>query len=193
MDVAGNFTFKTNGDQGLYEIFRLDHPPESYSDFRSAKIGEISMSFNTTDAIFKDNVTPNKRYYYIVRNVNQKGLVSNPTIVFEATLLIDADDARVVVEPYEFPKPREMERSVDFRKLIRVTPAVEHLIFNNDQDVLFGKSSLIGTIDNLKLGIVTKSVWGRKFKIRVKSKTSGKIVDLILNVNLTKNKSEEEF
>ena len=193
MDVAGNFSFKTNGDQGLYEIFRLDHPPESYSDFRDAKIGEISMSFNTTDAIFKDNVVPNKRYYYIVRNVNQKGLVSNPTIVFEATLLIDADDARVMVEPYEFPKPREMESSVEFRKLIRVTPAVEHLIFDDAQDVLFGKSSLIGTIDNLKLGIVTKSVWGRKFKIRVKSKTSGKIVDLILNVNLTKNKSEEEF
>ena len=193
MDVAGNFTFKTNGDQGLYEIFRLEHAPASYSDFRNAKIGEISMSFNTTDAIFKDNVVPNKRYYYIVRNVNQKGLVSNPTIVFEVTLLIDADDARVVVDPYEFPKPREMESSVDFRKLIRITPAVEHLIFNNEQDVLFGKSSLVGTIDNLKLGIVTKSVWGRKFKIRVKSKTSGKIVDLILNVNLTKNKSEEEF
>lgn len=193
MDVAGNFTFKTNGDQGLYEIFRLDHAPASYSDFRDAKIGEISMSFNTTDAIFKDNVVPNKRYYYIVRNVNQKGLVSNPTMVFEVTLLIDADDARVEVEHYEFPKPRKMESSVDFRKLIRVTPAIEHLIFNNQQDALFGKSSLIGTIDDLKLGIVTKSVWGRKFKIRVKSKTSGKIVDLILNVNLTKNKSEEEF
>jgi len=192
-DAEGNFKFKTSGDQGLYEIFRLDNPPTSYSDFKDAKIAEISMSFNTTDAIFKDNVVPNKRYYYIVRNVNQKGLVSNPTIVFEVTLLIDADDARVVVEPYEFPKPREMESSVDFRKLIRVTPAVEHLIFNDEQDVLFGKSSLIGTIDNLKLGIVAKSVWGRKFKIRVKSKTSGKIIDLILNVNLTKNKSEEEF
>ena len=51
----------------------------------------------------------------------------------------------------------------------------------------------MGTLDDIKLGIADKSVWGRKFKIRVKSKTSGKMLDIILNVDLTKNKSEEEF
>lgn len=192
-DLAGNFRFKTYGDQGLYEIFRLEDAPKSYSDFRDAKIGEISMPFNTTDAIFKDLVAPNKKYYYTFRSVNQKGMVSNPTMVYETTLLVDADDSKIVTDTYHFPKPRDKESSLGFRKLLRITPAVEHILFNESQSALFGKRSLVGTLDNLNLGIKQKAVWGRKFKIRIKSKTSGKMIDIILNVDLTKNKTEEEF
>jgi len=192
-DLAGNFKFKTYGDQGLYEVFRLDAPPRSYADFRDAKIGEISMPFNTTNAIFKDMIAPNKKYYYIFRAINQKGMVSNPTMVYEATLLVDADDSKIVTDTYHFPKPRDMESALGFRKLLRITPAVEHVLFDGSQPALFGKTSLVGTLDNLRLGINQKAVWGRKFKIRIKSKTSGKMIDIILNVDLTKNKTEEEF
>lgn len=192
-DLAGNFRFKTYEDQGLYEVFRLDMPPRSYTDFRDAKIGEISMPFNTTSAIFKDLIAPNKKYYYIFRAINQKDMVSNPTMVYEATLLIDADDSKIVTDTYHFPKPRDMESALGFRKLLRITPAVEHVLFDGSQPALFGKTSLVGTLDNLRLGINQKAVWGRKFKIRIKSKTSGKMIDIILNVDLTKNKTEEEF
>ena len=192
-DLAGNFRFKTYGDQGLYEVFRLDMPPRSYTDFRDAKIGEISMPFNTADAIFKDLVLPNKKYYYMFRSVNQKDMVSNPTMVYETTLLVDADDSKIVTDTYHFPKPRDKEMALGFRKLFRITPAVEHVLFDESQPALFGKTSLVGTLDNLNLGINQKAVWGRKFKIRIKSKTSGKMIDIILNVDLTKNKTEEEF
>jgi len=192
-DINGNFKFKTYGDQGLYEIFRLENPPKSYSNFRDAKIGEVSMPFETMDAIFRNHVVPNKKYYYMFRSVNQKEMVSNPTMVYEITLLVDADDSKIVTDTYHFPKPRDKESALGFRKLLRVTPAVEHILFNESQPVLFGKRSLIGTLDNLNLGIKQKAVWGRKFKIRIKSKTSGKMIDIILNVDLTKNKTEEEF
>ena len=192
-DLGGNFRFKTYGDQGLYEVFRLSDTPRSYSDFKDAKIGEISMPFNTTDAIFKDVVVPNKKYYYMFRSINQKGLVSNPTMVYESTLLIDADESKIITDTYHFPKPRDKESALGFRKLLRITPAVEHILFDQSQTALFQKDSLVGTLDDLKLGIASKAVWGRKFKIRIKSKTSGKMVDIILNVDLTKNKTEEEF
>jgi hypothetical protein len=189
----GKFRFKTYGDQGLFEVFRLDSPPSSFSDFKNAKIGEVSMPFKTMSGIFKDVVIPNKKYYYLFRSINQKGLVSNPTSIYEATLLIDADDSQVITDVYHFPKPRDMESALGFRKLLRVTPAVEHILFDATQDALFGKRTLVGTLDDLKLGIRDKAVWGRKFKIRIKSKTSGKMIDIILNVDLTKNKTEEEF
>jgi len=192
-NLAGNFKFKTYGDQGLYEVFRLSDPPKSYSDFKDAKIGEISMPFNTTDAIFRDPVVPNKKYYYMFRSVNQKGMVSNPTTVYETTLLIDADESKIVTDTYSFPKPRNKESALEFRKLLRITPAVEHILFDEAQPALFQKDSLVGTLDDLNLGIAEKAVWGRKFKIRIKSKTSGKMIDIILNVDLTKNKTEEEF
>ena len=192
-NLAGNFKFKTYGDQGLFEVFRLSDPPKSYSDFRDAKIGEISMPFNTTDAIFKDVAIPNKKYYYMFRSVNQKGMVSNPTMVYEVTLLIDSDESKIVTDTYSFPKPRNKEPALEFRKLLRITPAVEHILFDEVQPALFQKDSLVGTLDDLRLGIAGKAVWGRKFKIRIKSKTSGKMIDIILNVDLTKNKTEEEF
>jgi len=192
-DLNGDFRFKTYGDQGLFEVFRLDYAPKSFSDFSNAKIGEISMPFKSMDAIFEDVVIPNKKYYYLFRSINQKGLVSNPTSVYEATLLVDADDSEIITDTYHFPKPRDMESALGFRKLLRVTPAVEHILFDAAQDALFGKTTLVGTLDNLKLGIRDKAVWGRKFKIRIKSKTSGKMIDIILNVDLTKNKTEEEF
>ena len=192
-DLNGNFRFKTYGDQGLYEVFRLSDPPRSYSDFKDAKIGEISMPFNTTDAIFKDVVIPNKKYYYMFRSINQKGMVSNPSMVYECTLLIDADESKITTDTYHFPKPRDKESALGFRKLFRITPAVEHILFDQSQAALFQRDSLVGTLDDLKLGIAPKAVWGRKFKIRIKSKTSGKMLDIILNVDLTKNKTEEEF
>ena len=192
-DLLGNVRFKTYGDQGLYEVFRLDDPPESYRNFRDAKIGEISMPFETTDAIFKDKVIANRQYYYMFRSINQKGMVSNPTAVYEITLLVDADDSKIITNIYNFPNPRDSEPSMQFRKLFRITPAVEHVVLDSNQPVLFNKDSLIGTLDNIKLGIKENAVWGRKFKIRIKSKTSGKIIDIILNVDLTKNKTEEEF
>jgi hypothetical protein len=192
-DSEGRVKFKTYGDQGLFEVFRLDHPPRAMEDFRDAKIGEISMPFETTTAIFRDNVVANKRYYYMFRSINQKGLRSNPTAIYETTLLIDADESKVVTDTYTIPSPRTMEPDLPFRKMVRITPAIEHLLLDESQESLAGRDSLVGTLDDIKLGIADKSVWGRKFKIRVKSKTSGKMLDIILNVDLTKNKSEEEF
>lgn len=192
-DSEGRVKFKTYSDQGLFEVFRLDHPPRSLGDFRDAKIGEISMPFETTTAIFRDNVAANKRYYYMFRSINQKGLRSNPTAIYETTLLIDADESKVITNTYMLPMPRAMESELPFRKMVRITPAIEHLLLDESQESLAGRDSLVGTLDDIKLGIADKSVWGRKFKIRVKSKTSGKMLDIILNVDLTKNKSEEEF
>jgi len=60
-------------------------------------------------------------------------------------------------------------------------------------NVLDGKTSLKGTIDNLKLGATKKALWGRRFKLRVRSKTSGKIIDININFELSKNKTKEEF
>jgi len=77
--------------------------------------------------------------------------------------------------------------------MMQIKPAIEQVIFIEDQKALFNKNSLKGTIQDLKLGTSSNSVWGRKFKLRVRSKTSGKIIDININFELAKNKSKEEF
>ena len=190
---SGKYRFKTTIQSGLFEIFRSEEPPSDYSTFSNKKLGEIRMSFRDTNAIFKDIIEPNKYYYYICRQLNEKDLASNPTSVFKVMLLKDADDSRVIVDSYRFPKETTSQPSKDFKSLLQVRPSVEQVIFDDSQDVLFQKRSLVGTLDRLKLGIAEKSIWGQRVKLRVKSKTSGKIIDLNIDFNLLKNKTKEEF
>ena len=151
------------------------------------------MTFRDTNAVFLDNVESNKDYYYMFRKINDKGLVSNPTTVFKARLVVDADDATVMVDTHMFPKKDKFQPRMSFKSMLQVKPAVEQYLFNEEQKTLNGKNSLKGTINELQLGVSPKSIWGRKFKLRVRSKTSGKIIDLNINFELSKNKTKEEF
>lgn len=189
----GLFKFKTEKQSGLFEIFRASEPPTSYLSFAGSKLGEIRMPFSTGDAIFLDSIKVNKPYYYMARQVNEKGLVSNPTKVFKVTLLQDADESKVMVDTFEFPKQVNSVKRSDLKNLLQVRPATEQVFFNENQEVLFEKDSLKGTLEDLKLGIAEKSIWGRKIKLRVRSKTSGKLIDLNISFNLSKNKTKEEF
>ena len=187
------FEFSTSREDGLYEIFKTKIPPTSYDDFRDNKLIEIGAPFKTDDAMFVDRVTPNTKYYYMFRKINEKDLVSNPSPIFEVELLVDADNAKVMVNKYEFPKQETYQLSKTFKSLFQVTPVIEQTLFEEEQDVLFNKDTYKGTIDRLKLGVAQESVWGKRFKIRVKSTTTGKIIDYNVNFKLKKNKSEEEF
>ena len=125
--------------------------------------------------------------------MNEKELVSNPTSVFKVMLVKDADDSKVVVDSHRFPEVIRSQPSREFKSLLQVRPAIEQVIFNDTQDALYEKQSLKGTLDDLRLGITENSIWGRRMKLRVKSKTSGKIIDLNIDFNLLKNKTKEEF
>ena len=188
-----SFRFESLSESGLFETFRMSSPPKSYQDFANSKLSETRMAFSTGDAILRDFVSPNTDYYYTFRQINQKGLVSNPTRVFKVRLVVDADDSKVIVEDYNFPKQVLYQPRVDFKSLVQIRPSIDQTLFNEMQDALFNKNSLKGTLDKLKLGASTTPVWGRKIKLRFKSKTSGKILDVNIDFNLRKNKTKEEF
>ena len=192
-EQGGKYKFKTTTQSGLFEVFRTEEPPTSYSSFSDRKLGEIRMPFRDTNAIMMDRVEPNKYYYYICRQLNEKDLASNPTSVFKVMLVKDADSSRLLIDTHYFPKPALNIPRREFKNMLQVKPSLEQIIFNDVQDVLFQKQTLKGSLPDLKLGIVEKSIWGRKVKLRIKSKTSGKIIDVNIDFNLAKNKTKEEF
>ena len=69
----------------------------------------------------------------------------------------------------------------------------ENIIFDNTQETLYGRTSFEGTLDGLTLGIAVKPVWSRKFKFRIRSTTSGKIIDYNITFKVSKDKTEEDF
>ena len=46
-------------------------------------------------------------------------------------------------------------------------------------------------INNLTLGVAEKPIWGKKFKFRITSTTTGKKLDVNIMVNLIKKKTME--
>lgn len=187
------YRFMTADDSGHYEIFRMSEPPKSLEEFASARRSEIRKPYFAIDAVFKDRIKPNNKYYYLFRKISGKRFVSNPTAIYEVELLVDADDSKIIVNNYEIPSPPRFRNSETFQSLFQITPAVEHVIFNENQAALIGKNSLAGMVENLSLGVADKSLWGRKLKFRIRSTTSGKIIDYNVTFKLTKNKTEEDF
>jgi hypothetical protein len=187
-----NVMFRDYDESALYQVFKSTKKPDTYLDFD--KIDEIRMPFVDSSAIFRDmQVVPNRKSYYMFRKVNQKGLVSNPTSIYEVELVIDADDSKVVVNTYEFPEPVTSQDTRKFKQLFQIAPSVEQTLFDDEDPALENLGSLKGKIDDLKIGLVEKAIWGRTMKFRFKSTKTGRIIDYNVTFTLTKNKSEEEF
>jgi len=192
-EEEAGFLFQSFPEPGNYEIFKMLSPPRKITDFSDKKITDVNMGTGDENAIFIDSVLPNTKYYYLFRKINTHGLVSNPTAIYEVELLMDADDSRVIVSDYELPIPKTSEKTHKFKSLFQIEPALEQVIFDQQQEGLFDRDTYVGSLDHVKLGIASKSVWTKKFKFRFKSTTSGKIIDYNVKFKLTRDKTEEDF
>jgi hypothetical protein len=192
-----NKLFFESGDYPEYfEIYRVFEKPKSYADFTNNKLKDAKMYLqktrqNPSKITINDFVVPNHKYYYMFRSVNAHELKSNPTIVYEVELIRDSDDSKVTVKPFIFEDPPAFQNTIDFTSLFQVEPVFEQTFFDNDQPGLFNKTSADATLANVKLGIADESIWGRTFKIRMTSKTTGKMIDFNVKFDLLLSKTDK--
>ena len=196
----GHYLFEYNKQQFTFEIFRTDEKPYSYNDFSDKDIGSFANVYQYENMLITDYVQANKKYYYTFRVKNGFHHVSNPTAVYEVELLKDADESKVVVKAYDFENqkmPAE-EPSRGFRNLFQIVPSMSQIDIN--ESVFQGLDGNIpefatfaGRINKIEIGSAEVKLWGRKFKLRIKSKDTGKVIDFNVKFNLIKNKSESDF
>lgn len=186
--------FKSSLEEEYFEVYRLNNPPLSYGDFADNKIMNIKgylehTKQNPSKVTLKDKVQPNRKYYYMFRAVNVNQSKSNPSEVFEVELIKDADESKIIVSKYDFPKPNQYDNYKKFSSLFQIRPRFEQTFFDNQQYSIFNSDTAIGKLDQIKLGTADDSLWGKTFKIRVKSKSTGKMIDFNVNfdLNLIKN------
>mgnify|MGYP003109114184 FL=1 len=184
-DPEGNIDFEYAAEEGKFEVFRLDEKPVSIRSFENAKILDVKNKIKSTSVVFKNNVLPNKKYYYMFRAVNFIGVPSNPSPVYEVELIKDAEKSKIISKTIMIEQKESIEDK-NFKNLLQIIPAFQQQVFDEDSNVrefaTFKKN-----INNLKLGVATDKVWGKKFKIRVKSKDTGKMIDLNVKFNLIKD------
>ena len=196
--MDNEYYFSSEGVPEYYEVYRLDKKPMSYNDFSANKLKDAKSFLqekreSSSHVSVNDFIFPNRKYYYMFRAVNIHNHKSNPTVVFEVELVQDADDSKVVVKKCDFDLPPTFMNMKKFNSLFQVEPALRQRLLDNDQPSLYNKSTAKGSLENIKLGNVPDSVWGRNFKIRVASTTTGRKIDFNINFNVKTSKTNEDF
>ncbi len=187
--------FVYNNERALYEIYRTDFIPESYADLEGHKLTQVRNAFPSTGASHTDFIRPWKKYYYVFRSVNFHGLVSNCTPIYEVEMTKDADETFLSVQTVGFFKENVSQATRKFIKLLQAIPATQHTIFDDD-NLTDDEGQPLTTfrgrnIDKINLGVAKHPIWGKKFKFRLTSTSTGKKLDINIMVNLLKKKTLE--
>ena len=190
VDEDGLTTFQYSEEPGAFIIYRKTSPPTDDEWFDN--IYDTFQALNNERfAFYKDVIRPNKKYYYTFRAYNNSGVIGNPTPIYEVELVRDADSSRVVVKVYKMPEPIEeaaSDPSLNFKNLLSVSPALYQRRLIEPDD--FYGDTYLGMMNKMSLGSEGNSaVWGRKFKIRIKSNDSGKMIDFNVLFELSKEEN----
>ena len=175
--------FKNDDLSKIFEVFRISKPPKSWSDFYGKKIAKIEQQ-DATAAAFIDDIVPNKKYYYTFRCEDVHGHVSNPSHIYEVELVNEYGAVYLNAKLYE-PKEDFRQAEKPLRKYIKLKPSfIQKIIDLNENNTLDNWE----TKNEFTPGIATNKVWGKKLKIRIKSKSTGKQLDLNLTFSKKYNK-----
>ena len=184
--LDGMYDFDYELQDGKFEVYRLSKRPESYLEFDGAKILDVRNNISTTDVIFKENISPNKKYYFMFRSINFIGIPSNPSPVYEVELIKMASTSKIVASVVSMEEDAAFIDKT-FKNLVQIKPAFQQEVFDDQDEFVQDLNTFNKNINDLTLGTASDKVWGKKFKIRVKSKDTGKIIDLNVKFNLIKD------
>ena len=143
------------------------------------KVGQSIQ--NNQVAHFEDDLVPNRKYYYLFRALTYHGTPSNYTPIYEVEFIQDSDETKINVSEYVIPENVHHVYRRMSKRIIKISPNFEHLLFTGDETNVQDALQNIGVLDT-KLLSLTKD--GELFKIRITSKHTGKKMDINLRVKL---------
>jgi len=168
-----------------FELFKLTKKPVEYSDFSNNNYTFID-SKGMTAASIEDTIVPNQTYYYTFRAQDKHGHISNPTPVYEFILNKEGETLYPRIRIVDFAQPEPpAQKNKTFKKYIKIglSPRqyqIPSAIVPNISRDLINTDIPIGISDDNLLASE------RIFKFRIRSKNTGKLIDI--NVTFKKNK-----
>ena len=172
---SGMMRFSSDDRVKKYRIYRLDTEPMAYGDFRDATIFEINTSQGSS---LKDTIRPNTKYYYTAKAVDVHDQFSNPTPVLSIEIIDEKGLIYSIIEEHEIKIPTKKTRNKSGRKALYIAPNLEQIKMSNSD------------IENPQLGLRDKSIFSKRFKVRLTSKKTNKMVDF--NVRFTQENENKK-
>lgn len=179
--------YKTDDVIARFEIFRIDKKPLRISDFEGKRITSVSTKLNSmsinkvSSAAFIDDIIPNKKYYYVFRGIDNHGHISNPTSVFQVEMVDDNGSIYPIIEVVDFKKNIDLQSPTKgMKKFIQIVPSFNQKVLNEQKSGLVINGDRIPSalnIEQVHLGVADETVWGKRFRMRLTSKKTGKKID----------------
>lgn len=173
--VEPKLMFKSDDYPVEYEVYRLTTKPTSYSSFAGNKRAIVNAQ-NTSS--LTEKLKHNRKYYYTFRSIDVHGNPSNPSPVYQVELVENSGVVYPVISAYEFETPPLGKKTKSFRKYLKIDAETLQGLLNLKESKLEGVESIPSDVKPI-LGTRAETTFDyKKFKFRVTSKHTGKILDL---------------
>jgi hypothetical protein len=156
------------------EIYKTDIKPKDYVDFSGRLLSTIPIDIG--EYTFLDNITPETEYYYCFRYLNDHRNPSDISKVYRVILKNNGNEYYLDSEELLLEPIKSIEDHKQFKKLVLIKPNIKQTIISQDA-VILQKLIDSNRVENIVLGISEQSVWSKRFKMRIKSIKTGKIID----------------
>ena len=165
--------YKNDDDIKMYEIYRLETAPRTVDDFRNATKIRVPKDSYT------DTIEKNTKYYYMFRAIDSHGNISNPSQVIEV-ILVSSGYTYPIVKSYSYDDYQEKQKtfSRQAKRYIRISPLPSNLLVSTGNSPTTATDAQTATLNGGDIPL-----WGKRYKMRVTSKTTGKKVDFNFTFN----------
>ena len=184
--------FRYETDIGRYQIFRTNVKPKigtnwGYENIKNVDNIIVESENNCTMVTYVDTIKPFQKYYYVIRSINHFGYYSQPSYLYEVEATQDADETFLHVQNVEFAEQVETKQMMEktMSKLFQIVPDIQQLTIPQTAISAIQSVSNPNQLPDLGDEDITK-VWGKDFKIRLTSKSTGKKIDFNIKFNLNK-------
>lgn len=196
-DDVEEITFESDDNIDRFVMYRTDFLPTNHMQFEiHGKRKEISTADDFITGItgrdtrgvaasLIDDISPNKKYYYCFRSIDIHGHHSYPSEIYKVEIVDDHGSIYPIIEVCEIKKPDTRQVTKSFKRFMYVSPALRNLVPNDDAMNIDwsdeGGGPSLG--HQVVLGVGDEATWGQQFKIRLKSKTTARVLDFNFKFN----------
>lgn len=163
----GKIIFKYEGEISKYNMFRIENEPQSFLSFSEDPTLMVKNFIGSENALVDEFIEPNKYYYYTFRTYDFHNHFSNPSPVYRVKLFVNDGVQFLDVNVFEFKQAQKVFTKT-FKKFLKIDTSLEQKEYSYLDD---------------KLGLMNESVYDQEFILRIKSKHTGKSVDLHFTFN----------
>ena len=203
--VEPKLIFKSDDFVTHHELYRLETPPVSYRDFENNRIALLSSK---DESSYIDNIEENKKYYYTFRSIDVHGNLSNPSPIYEVEMVENSGVYYPVISVYQLEQEPQNFKSKPFKRFLKINAAPLQKAV--DYDAPWWNKGSVGASDLSYINLGDAAIPGhqqifnhiseqggdsgnKKFKFRLKSRHTGKTIDLNVKFKLRKPQTNESI